>query len=83
MLCVFKRAIDCREGWNGSERKTEQKPSIKSVLSRAEFERLEVENFCRNLHIAQVVLFRRAEKQTWCSTLGRIRRFYLLETSRN
>ena len=44
-LCVFKGAIDCREGWNGSERKTEQKPSIKSVLSRAEFERLEVENF--------------------------------------
>ena len=39
-------------------KKTEQKPSLKSVLSRAEFERLEVENFCRNLHIAQVVLFR-------------------------
>ena len=58
MLCVFKRATGCREGWNGSEKKTEQKPSIKSVLSRAEFERLEVENFCRNLHIAQVVLFR-------------------------
>ena len=41
-----------------AKKKTEQKPSIKSVLSRAEFERLEVENFCRNLHIAQVVLFR-------------------------
>lgn len=42
--------------WERKE--TEQKPSIKSELSRAEFERPEIENFCRNLHIAQVVLLR-------------------------